>query len=196
MPASAIGILVLYDSQTGNVEHMARLVAEGAREIPGVEVRLRKLVAEDAAERATAADVLWADGIAVGSPTNMGVLSWKMKKFWDEEMGPHWMKIDGKIGCAFSSAGGWGGGMELACQSILTVLMNFGFLVFGVTDYVSRDMTLHYGAVSAKAPNDDQSKAACRVLGRRLAEWTATHIYGIKSEHPGTKLAERRPPHG
>ena len=41
--------------------------------------------------------------VAVGSPTNMGVLSWRMKKFWDEEMGPHWMKIDGKIACAFSS---------------------------------------------------------------------------------------------
>ena len=26
--------------------------------------------------------------------------------------------------------------MELACQSLLTVLINFGFLVFGVTDYV------------------------------------------------------------
>ena len=73
--------------------------------------------------------MLWAEGIAVGSPTNMGVLSWRMKEFWDEDMGPHWMKIDGKIGCAFSSAGGWGGGMELACQSVLTVLMTFGFLV-------------------------------------------------------------------
>ena len=41
----------------------------------------------------------------------MGVISWKMKRFWDVEMAPHWMKIDGKIGCAFSSAGGWGGGM-------------------------------------------------------------------------------------
>ncbi len=30
----------------------------------------------------------------------------KNQKFWDEDMGPHWMKIDGKIGCAFSSAGG------------------------------------------------------------------------------------------
>jgi hypothetical protein len=29
------------------------------------------------------------------------------------------------------SAGGWGGGMELACQSVLTLLVNFGFLVFG-----------------------------------------------------------------
>ncbi|MFM7074863.1 MAG: flavodoxin family protein [Planctomycetaceae bacterium] len=187
-------ILVLYDSQTGNVEEMARLVADGAREIAGVEVRLRKV--EGAGElRAGAGDVLWADGVAVGSPTNTGVLSWRMKRFWDEEMGPHWMKLDGRIGCAFSSAGGWGGGMELACQSVLTVLVNFGFLVFGVTDYVSRDLTLHYGAVSAKAPADDHARAACRCLGKRLAEWTATLVHGVAGEHPGGKLAERRPPH-
>jgi NAD(P)H dehydrogenase (quinone) len=190
-----VKILVLYHSQTGNVEQMATFVADGAREIQGVEVRLRRIAA-DGPDRASADDVLWADGVAVGSPTNMGVLSWPMKKFWDEEMGPHWMKIDGKIGCAFSSAGGWGGGMELACQSILTVLMNFGFLVFGVTDYVSRDMTLHYGAVSAKAPGDEQTQAACRCLGRRLAEWTATFVHGRHDEHPAGKLAQRRPPHG
>jgi NAD(P)H dehydrogenase (quinone) len=191
----SVKILVLYDSLTGNVEEMAKHVAAGAGEIQGVDVRLRKV--EGAGElKATADDVLWADGIAVGSPTNMGVISWRMKKFWDAEMAPHWMKIDGKIGCAFSSAGGWGGGMELACQSILTVLMNFGFLVFGVTDYVSRDMTLHYGAVSAKAPGDEQCRLACQCLGRRLAEWTATYIHGIATAHPSLKLAQRRPPHG
>lgn len=194
MPAQPVKILVLYDSQTGNVEQMAKLVAEGAAEIQGVELRLRKIGGAGDSQ-ASANDVLWADGVAVGSPTNMGVLSWRMKKFWDEDMGPHWMKIDGKIGCAFSSAGGWGGGMELACQSVLTVLLNFGFLVFGVTDYVSRDMTLHYGAVSAKTPGDDQSKNACRCLGRRLAEWTATYVHAIKTEHPGLKLAQRRPAH-
>ena len=190
-----IKILVLYDSQTGNVEHMAHLVAEGAREIQGVEVRIKKIGGEGEL-CATPDDVLWAEGIAVGSPTNMGVLSWRMKKFWDEDMGPHWMKIDGKIGCAFSSAGGWGGGMELACQSVLTVLMNFGFLVFGVTDYASRDMTLHYGAVSAKSPDDEPARAACRILGSRLAEWTAVFAHNSGSEHPFLKLAQRRPPHG
>ena len=41
-----IKILVLYDSQTGNVEHMARLVTEGAREIQGVEVRIKKIGGE------------------------------------------------------------------------------------------------------------------------------------------------------
>ena len=195
MSPAPVKILVLYDSLTGNVERMAGLVAEGAREVSGVEVRLRK-VEGDGELQATPEDVRWADGIAVGSPTNMGVLSWRMKRFWDEEMRPDWMKIDGKIGCAFSSAGGWGGGMELACQSVLTVLVNFGFLVFGVTDYASRDLTLHYGAVSAKAPEDEPARAACRVLGRRLAEWTALLVHGVAGEHPGLKLASRRPPHG
>ncbi len=193
-PAAPVKILVLYDSFTGNVEQMAQLVAEGAREMAGVEVRLRKV--DGAGElRAAPEDVLWADGIAVGSPTNMGLLSWKMKRFWDDDMRPHWMKIDGKIGCAFSSAGGWGGGMELACQSVLTLLVNFGFLVFGVTDYASRDLTLHYGAVSAKAPADEAAKVACRLLGHRLAAWTAVYVHGVANAHPGLTLAERRPPH-
>jgi NAD(P)H dehydrogenase (quinone) len=117
-----------------------------------------------------------------------------MKRFWDETMAPHWMKIDGKIGCAFSSAGGWGGGMELACQSLLTVLMNFGFLVFGVTDYASRTMTLHYGAVAAKEPREEGTQAACRLLGQRLAEWSAVYVHGRKEQHPGAKLAQRYAP--
>jgi len=193
MAGTSVKILVLHDSLTGNVEAMAKLVAEGAGEITGVEVRLRR-VDGDGPDLATPDDVLWCDGLAVGSPTNMGLVSWRMKRFWDEQMAPHWMRIDGKIGCAFSSAGGWGGGMELACQSVLTVLVNFGFLVFGVTDYVSRDMTLHYGAVAAKAPADGPTQAACRTLGRRLAEWTATLVHGRAAEHPGGKLAHRRPP--
>lgn len=178
-------ILVLYDSKSGNVAQMAQLVAEGARTISETEVRVRSV------EEAVAGDVIWCDGVAVGSPTNMGLLSWKMKRFWDEAMMPHWMEVDGKIACAFSSAGGWGGGMELACQSILTVLMNFGFLVFGVTDYATRMRTLHYGAVVAKEPRSDDDTAACRLLGQRLAEWTAVFVHGKKDEHPANKKSQR-----
>ena len=181
-------ILVLFDSHSGNVAKMAALVGEGALQVPDTEVRVLSV------DVASAADVVWCDGIAVGSPTNMGILSWKMKRFWDEAMVDQWMKIDGKIGCAFSSAGGWGGGMELACQSILTVLMNFGFLVFGVTDYSGKKMTLHYGAVAAKAPREDETQEACRILGRRLAEWSACYIHGRKEQHPDKKDIRRLTP--
>jgi NAD(P)H dehydrogenase (quinone) len=181
-------ILVLYDSKSGNTTRMAQLVADGARYIPDTEVRLRSV------DEATPEDVYWCDGIAVGSPTNMGILSWKMKRFWDDTMLEHWMKVDGKIGCAFSSAGAWGGGMELACQSILTVLMNFGFLVFGVTDYATKLTTLHYGAVTAREPRSEDAQASCRLLGQRLAEWTATFVHGHKEQHPNTKLDQRLRP--
>ena len=181
-------ILVLYDSKSGNTAKMAALVAEGARQIEGTEVRLRSV------DEATAEDVLWCHGIAVGSPTNMGILSWKMKRFWDEVMFDHWMKVDGKIGCAFSTAGGWGGGMEMACQSILTVLMNFGFLVFGVTDYAGKLTTGHYGAVAVREPREEAIQASCRLLGRRLAEWTAVYVQGRKELHPALHVKDRMPP--
>ena len=163
-------ILVLYDSATQHTKKMAEQVVAGAIRVAGMEVRLRLVTS------ASAADVIWCDGMAVGSPTNMGILSWQMKRFWDTEMQEYWGKIDGKIGCAFASSGGWGGGAELTCASILTVLMNFGVLVFGVTDYVADQFTLHYGAVVAGEPRQEKELAACQKLGERLAYWVAKYV--------------------
>ncbi|SHK18391.1 flavodoxin family protein [Thermocrinis minervae] len=167
-------VLIIYDSRTGNTEKMAHYVAEGARRVEGTEVRIKRV------DEATKEDVLWADGIAVGTPTNMGIISWKLKRFFDDVLGELWGEIDGKIGCAFSSSGGWGGGNEIACMSVLTVLMNFGFLVFGVTDYVGKKFTLHYGAVVSGEPRKEEEIEACRRLGERLAQYVAAFFDGKK----------------
>jgi NAD(P)H dehydrogenase (quinone) len=171
-------VLVLVDSQTGNTLAMARFVAAGAESISGTEVRLRTV------DEATGDDVVWCDGIAVGSPTHMGLPSWKMKRFWDDLVDPLWGKIDGKIGCAFSSSGGWGGGSELTCQSVLCLLVNYGFLVFGVPDYVASRFTLHYGAAMAGEPRTEAEQMACRRLGERLATWVRVFVENEKSLHP------------
>ncbi len=168
-------VLVLYDTTTGNTRKMAELVAEGANANGQSEVLIRSV------DKATPGDVIWCEGLAVGSPTQMGLLSWKMKKFWDEAMFPYWGKIDGRIGCAFSSSGGWGGGGEISCQSMLTVLMNFGFLVFGVTDYVADKHTLHYGSIAAGEPRNDEDIASCRRLGERLSGWVEKN-FDVKRE--------------
>jgi NAD(P)H dehydrogenase (quinone) len=149
---------------------MAELVAAGAGAVPDTEIRLRDVT------EARAEDLEWCDGIALGSPTNMGTIPWQMKRWWDETAEPLWMKIDGKLGCAFSSSGGVSGGAELTCLTLLTVLMNYGILVFGVTDYVAPGHTAHYGAICAGRPETDAEKEACRRLGRRLAEWVHVHI--------------------
>jgi len=158
-------ILILFDSESGHTRTMARLVAQGARSIAGVEVR------EKSVDEARKEDVVWCDGIAMGSPTHLGLMSWKMKRFWDELCDDLWGKIDGRIGCAFSSSGGWGGGNEIACMSILALLMNYGFLVFGLPDYVGKQLTLHYGAVVAGEPRSNEEQTACTRLGERLARW-------------------------
>ena len=67
IPSALIKLLVLYDSQTGNVEQMTNRVAEGAREIEDVEVRIHR-IASDGESKAAREDVLWADGVAVGTP--------------------------------------------------------------------------------------------------------------------------------
>ena len=84
----------------------------------------------------------------------------------------------------------------MACLSVLTVLINFGFLVFGVTDYSGKLTTLHYGAVTAREPRSDDDQAACRLLGERLAEWVAVFVHGRKDLHPSLKLSQRRGPAG
>lgn len=172
-------ILVLYDSKTGNTAQMAGYVAEGAQQIPGMDVRLLHV------DEATLEEALWADGIAAGTPTYVGLASWKMKKYWDDISHPTWGKMDGKIGCAFSTSGGWGGGAELTCMSILIMMMNVGMLTFGVTDYTGHQFTLHYGAVTAGRPREDAAIEAGRRLGKRLAQWVAVYVDGRQDQHPG-----------
>jgi len=178
-------VLIIYDSKTGNTAQMADYVAEGVRQVSGIEVRLLPV------DEATVDDVLWADGIACGTPTYVGLASWKMKKFWDDIAHTVWGKVDGKIGCAFSTSGGWGGGAELTCLSILIMLMNLGMLTFGVTDYTGKQFTLHYGAVTAGKPREDKEIAACRRLGKRLAQWVAVYFDGREEMRPGL-MRERK----
>ena len=179
-------VLVLYYSQGGNTKKMAELVAEGVSQIPEIEIRLKSV------DEASRDDILWCDGLAVGSPTHLGTVNSAMKRFW-EELLPDWQKLDGKIGCAFSSQGGWGGGAELTCQALMTILMNFGFLVFGVTDYAGHQFTAHHGVIQAGEPGEEKQKEACRRMGKRLAEWVAVYVDGRKEMHPLKGMYKRNP---
>jgi NAD(P)H dehydrogenase (quinone) len=181
-------ILVLYYSKDGHTKMMADLVVEGAAGVPATEVRLKSI------NEATAGDLIWCDGVAVGSPTHMGTIAWEMKQWWDVTAQPLWPKTEGKIGCTFTSSGGAGGGGELTCLALQIVLMNYGILVFGVPDYVAPGQTLHYGAICAGRPRNDGEREACRRLGRRLAEWVQTLICQRPEHDPRKATYARFPP--
>ena len=57
-------------------------------------------------------------------------------------------------------------------------------------------MTCHYGAVAAKVLRNAEVVDACRLLGRRLAEWVAVVADGRKDQHPLAKPESRTLPSG
>lgn len=179
-------ILVLYESNNrGYTASMAKHVAEGASSVTENKVRVLSI------QEATIEDLRWMDAIALGSPTNLGNISWRMKKWWDELSFDIWEELDGKIGCAFSSSGAQGGGSELVCMALNHLLMNFGILVFGIPDYVDRKMAPHYGAICAGEPRSQGEIAMCTRLGRRLSEWAAVYSDGKRDLHPSNAEYDR-----
>ncbi|UCE15311.1 MAG: NAD(P)H-dependent oxidoreductase [Candidatus Bathyarchaeota archaeon] len=148
-------VLVVYDSETGNTEKMALAVAEGAKQVDGVNVSVKK------ADQTRLEDLLNADGIIMGSPTYFGQMSAKIKALLDESIKIH-EKLEGKVGAAFASAGGTATGAETTLLSILEAMLVHGMIVQGRSD------DKHYGAAALESPNEEELKF-CRELGKRTA---------------------------
>jgi len=111
-------ILIVYHSQTGKTEKMARAVADGAKSIEGVDVMLKK------AAEATLEDLLAADGLAVGTPENFGYMSGMVKDFFDRTYVGAQEKVFRKPFVVFISAGNDGTG---ALRSIERIALGYKF---------------------------------------------------------------------
>jgi NAD(P)H dehydrogenase (quinone) len=149
-------ILVVYDSKTGNTEKMAFAVAEGAKQIKGVKVIVKRV------EQASVEDFLGVDGIIMGSPTYYGQMSAKLKALIDESVKIHG-KLEGKVGAAFTSSGGTATGAETTLLSILQAMLVHGMIVQGRSD------DKHYGAAAVDSPREKELKS-CKKLGKRVAK--------------------------
>lgn len=190
-------IAVVHYSSTGNTQKLATALAEGARQA-GANVRLlrvaelaprdaiaknpawaRHLQAEESeggTPIATLDDLVWADGIALGSPTRFGGPTAQLKNFLDST-GGLWAKgeLAKKFVTAFTSASTAHGGLESTILSILNVAYHWGALIMplGYADEIIRKQTGNpYGATwvsrSGSAP-DDVALSAARTQGRRFA---------------------------
>lgn len=148
-------VLIIYDSKTGNTEKMAFAVAEGAKEIDGVDVLVKNV------NKTTNEDLLQADGIVVGSPTYYGQMSGKIKAMFDKSVKVHG-KLEGKIGAAFTSSGGIASGAETTIISILEAMLVHGMIIQG------RARSGHYGAAAVGEP-EERDTERCRELGKMVA---------------------------
>ena len=197
-------VLVLYHSAYGHIEAMAQAVAEGAREVEGAVVdvkRVPELVPDEvaraahykldqAAPVAKIDDLADYDAIIVGVATRFGRMASQMANFLDQA-GGLWARgvLNGKVGGAFTSTATQHGGQETTQFSIITNLLHFGMVVVGLPYSYHEQMTLEeitgnspYGA-STIAGGQGQRQPSGRELdgaryqGRLIAE-TAKKLHG------------------
>ena len=96
-------LLIIYHSQSGNTEAMAKAVYEGALS-SGATVSLKK------AAEATSNDLLDCDAVILGTPNYFSYMAGAMKDFFDRSLHTVRDKVDNKPYATFSSAGGGGKG--------------------------------------------------------------------------------------
>ena len=190
-------VLVLYYSSYGHIEQMAYAVAEGAREVAGVEVdvkRVPELVPEEVARQshfkldqpapiAKVDDLPQYDAVIFGVPTRFGNMAAQMGNFLDQT-GGLWMKgsLIGKVGSVFASSATQHGGNETTIITTIPTLLHLGFVVVGLPYSCQAQMGLDeikggspYGATTiaggqGERQPSEQEKGMARFQGKHVAE--------------------------
>ncbi|HLU56707.1 MAG TPA: NAD(P)H:quinone oxidoreductase [Pseudonocardia sp.] len=149
-------IAVIYYSATGHVHRLAEAFGQGATDA-GAEVRLRRVpeLAGDAAIDANPAwrahlegtadvevagldDLVWADGLAFGTPTRFGNVSSQLKQFLDTTSGL-WLagELANKPATGFTASMDPHGGQESTLLALYHTMFHWGSVIVppGWVDY-------------------------------------------------------------
>ncbi|MGB5491757.1 MAG: NAD(P)H:quinone oxidoreductase [Woeseiaceae bacterium] len=187
-------ILVLYYSNKGMTEALAREVCHGVDSVSGMAARLRTVprvsavaetledaVPESGPPYAAPTDLSECAGLVMGSPTNFGNMSASLKHFLDGTVG-EWFKgaAVGKPAGVFASTSSLHGGQESTLLSMALPLLHHGMLLVGLP-YTEEELSTTttggtpYGATHVswnRAPDalSEDEKVLARALGRRVAE--------------------------
>ena len=138
-------VLIIYYSQTGNTEKMARAIEEGAKSVVGIDVEVKYFVKpEELAE---------ADAVILGMPTYYHDIGMDMKNLL-KRASKEEIDLKGKVGAAFGSYG-WSGE---APNLLLEIMKNR----FGM-DVVEPALRIKYNP-------DQKGLDECRQLGKTVAE--------------------------
>jgi len=171
--AFSADVLIAYYTVTGTTQSLAQVVARGAGEIEGVNVTLKPI------EAVTMDDLRQAEGIILGSPTYYANMAGPMKTFIDSIGLEHdSVFLGGKVGGAFATGGGSGGGKEHVIVSLLLAMINTGMMVAGPAYGDGQNGYAMPGAAATDPGTPDEFSETevedARRLGRRIAEIALT----------------------
>ena len=181
-------ILVVYHSQYGHVQTMAKAVAEGVSEVPGAELVFRRVrefpnyvehieqekgpayqayQSQQADPECTVEDLRDAEGVLFGSPTRYGNMTAQMKALIDSTA-QLWSngQMEGKPAGVFTSTATTHGGQESTLLTMMVPLLHLGMLIVGVP-YSLPEMNhtqarggTPYGASTIAGPKGELQPAA------------------------------------
>ena len=150
-------VLVLYHSFYGHIEAMANAVAEGAREVAGAHVDVKRVPetmsddlfakaggkANQSAPIAQPTELANYDAIIFGTPTRFGNMTGQMRTFLDQT-GSLWMSgaLVGKVGSVFVSSATQHGGQESTILTFHPTLLHQGMVIVGLPYAEQRQMGL------------------------------------------------------
>lgn len=186
-------ILVLYYSRYGATAEMARRIARGIEEVPGMQAILRTVpavstvceatgdsVPGEGPPYATLEDLRNCAGLALGSPTRFGNMAAPLKYFLDSTSSL-WLSgdLENKPAAVFTSTSSLHGGQESTLLSMMLPLLHHGMLLLGLPYSEPALMTTdgggtpygasHWAGADSKRPLSKAEQELCRGLGRRLA---------------------------
>lgn len=187
-------ILIVYYSQKGATEALAREICRGVDSVEGMASRLRTVPSVSSATEASDAsvpasgppyattdDLKDCAGLVIGSPTRFGNMSAPLQYFLDGTVG-NWMSGDlaGKPAGVFTSTSSLHGGQETTLMTMAIPLLHHGMVFVGIpySEAALSSTTTGgtpYGAshVSWSRADDvlsDEEKQLARALGKRVAE--------------------------
>ncbi len=145
-------LLIVYYTQSGNTERMARAIAEGA-EAAGIQAPLKSV------EECELGDLVQADGLALGSPTYFSNVAWQVKKLIDQSIELYRGKqLKDKLAGLFTSSGTERDAHD--CMRMMEIAWGF-----------HHEMSLvQPGLICLSGQPEDETRAECQEYGRRLAE--------------------------
>ena len=187
-------ILVLYYSRGGSVAKLARQIARGVGEVPGMSARLRTVpavaavtqqaappVPDEGAPYVQASDLAECAGLVLGSPTRFGNMAAPLKHFIDG-LGAEWASgtLVDKPAAVFTSTATQHGGQESTLLSMQLPLLHHGCVIVGIPFTepalsTTRTGGTPYGASHVAGGDNDphpseEESVLARALGRRVAQ--------------------------
>ncbi|WP_292042808.1 MULTISPECIES: NAD(P)H:quinone oxidoreductase [unclassified Brevundimonas] len=190
-------ILVLYHSTYGHIEQMAYAVAEGARQVEGAVVDVKRVpetVPDEVAKAAfykmdqeapiaQVSDLPEYDAIIIGAGTRFGTATSQMRAFLDQT-GGLWASgaLLGKVGGAFTASATQHGGQETTFSGFHNYFLHQGMVVVGLPYAFADQMNMDeivggtpYGATTltkgdgSRQPSQIELDGA-RFQGKHIAE--------------------------